>query len=181
MMAAMRLSLARPCALAVIAALALLPACDKGGGKADDKSAKSEPKDDTKTNAKADAGADGDAAADGADAEHSDHGVMPEGDGAPGDAPAVLTGDGKVEIAVDAGGYHPARIEAPADAKVTLAFTRKEEAGCGQQLVIASMDVEKELPLNETVEIEVTVPADGEVGFACGMNMYKGQVVATKS
>ena len=35
-----------------------------------------------------------------------------------------------------------------------------------------------DLPLNKPVEVAVTVPATGEVGFACGMDMFHGTVVA---
>ena len=93
-------------------------------------------------------------------------------------AQTVTVADGaRVEIDVDATGYHPAQIQAPAGAKLTLAFTRSTEAGCGQKLVIAAMEVERELPLGEAVDIEVQVPASGELGFACGMDMYRGKVV----
>jgi plastocyanin len=88
-----------------------------------------------------------------------------------------LSGDGRVEVSVDASGYHPAEVRAPAGSKVMLAFTRTTEQGCGQELVIESMEIKKQLPLDEAVEIEVVVPASGEVGFTCGMNMYQGKVV----
>ena len=39
------------------------------------------------------------------------------------------------------------------------------------------MELKKDLPLNETVEIEVEVPESGELKFACGMDMYRGKVV----
>nr|WP_255216800.1 cupredoxin domain-containing protein [Pseudenhygromyxa sp. WMMC2535] len=48
-------------------------------------------------------------------------------------------------------------------------------------MVIADMDVKKDLRVGETVEIEVEVPESGELGFACGMDMYKGKVVARES
>lgn len=90
---------------------------------------------------------------------------------------AELEGDGRVEVSVDASGYHPAEVRAPAGSKVTLAFTRTSEQGCGQELVIEAMEIKRALPLNESVEIEVVVPTSGELGFACGMNMYQGKVV----
>jgi plastocyanin domain-containing protein len=92
-------------------------------------------------------------------------------------AVAELDGDGRVEIEVDASGYHPAEIRAPAKANVTLAFKRTTDQGCGQKVVVASLSIEKDLPLDEVVEIPVVVPEAGELGFACGMNMYKGKVV----
>jgi len=38
-----------------------------------------------------------------------------------------------------------------------------------------------DLPKGTPVEVAVTVPATGEVGFACGMDMFHGAVVAEKS
>ena len=159
-------------ALGLASALVGLPACDKG--KKDDKdkqAAKGE--DDKKADAPQpdeEAKPDGEAEADAPEAGKADTGDE-------GDKVAELDGDGRVDVTVDASGYHPAEIRAPAKSKVTLAFTRTAEEGCGQKLVVASMDLEKELPLNEAVEVEVEVPETGELGFACGMNMYKGKVV----
>lgn len=148
-------------ALGFAATLAFMPACDKGEGEGkakDDKSAKGEH-----------------AKGEHAKGEHGEHTK-----GEPGSSAAEVAqveAGGRVEIEVDAAGYHPAQIEAPASSKVTLAFKRVTEAGCGQKLVLEAMEVEKDLPLNEVVEIEVVVPASGELGFACGMDMYKGKVV----
>jgi len=90
---------------------------------------------------------------------------------------AEVAAGGRIDITVDAKGYHPETIRAPAKSKITLAFKRTTEAGCGQQLVIAALGINKELPLNQVVEIEVEVPERGELGFACGMDMYRGKVV----
>jgi plastocyanin len=151
-------------AISLTLALAWMPGCDKGKDSADkpaaDKPAADEPvADESKTD------------------EHAQHG---EPAAAEAEAAEVEAG-GRVEVKVDASGYHPATINAPAGAKITLAFTRTTAAGCGQQLVLADLDIDRELPVDETVEIEVEVPASGELGFACGMNMYKGKVVATQA
>lgn len=90
---------------------------------------------------------------------------------------AKVAAGGRVEVKVDGEGYHPAQIQAPANAKITLAFRRADANNCGEELVIASLGVKKDLPVGETVEVVITTPASGEVGFACGMNMYEGKVV----
>jgi Cupredoxin-like domain len=84
---------------------------------------------------------------------------------------------GRVEVEVDGQGYHPAEIQAPANAEITLAFKRVDEQNCGEELVIESLAIKKDLPVGKVVEVAITTPATGEVGFACGMNMYKGKVV----
>ena len=159
-------------ALPLALALAFAPGCDKGGDKkaddkkADDKKADDKKADDAKETAKAE------------DA-HAGHEMGGEA-GAKSEVAEVEAG-GKIAVNVDAGGYHPAEIHAPPKSKVTLEFKRSTEAGCGQKLVIKSMELEKDLPLNEVVAIEVEVPETGEPGFACGMDMYKGKVVAKAS
>jgi plastocyanin domain-containing protein len=35
-----------------------------------------------------------------------------------------------------------------------------------------------DLPLNQPVAIDLTMPASGEVAFACGMDMMHGSIVA---
>jgi len=149
---------------ALLTTLAFAPACDKAADKpAADKADKAADKQADKADDKAD---------------HADHAAMGHhGEAKPGDETVAAEAGGRVEVSVDASGYHPATITAPPGAKVTLAFTRTTESGCGEQLVLASLDIKKSLPLNEVVEIEIAVPETGEVGFACGMNMYKGKVV----
>jgi plastocyanin domain-containing protein len=90
---------------------------------------------------------------------------------------AKVAAGGKVTVKVDGSGYHPAEIHAPANARITLAFTRPDAQNCGETLVMKSLGIEKDLPVGQTVEVTITTPASGEVGFACGMDMYKGKVV----
>ena len=92
-------------------------------------------------------------------------------------ATATVQAGGTVTVLVDGEGYHPAEVRAPAGARVTLAFRRTTDECCGQQLRIPSMNLQRDLPLNVTVPIEVTVPANGALAFTCGMNMYRGSVV----
>jgi hypothetical protein len=91
--------------------------------------------------------------------------------------PARVEAGGKVTILVDGKGYHPAEIQAPANAKITLAFERPDIKNCGDELVIEALKIRKELPVGQTTEIAITTPATGELKFACGMDMYRGKVV----
>ena len=147
-------------AIALTLALAWAPACDKADAdKSGDAKAKTEDKADAKPDAKPE--------------------DKPDADVKPADDAAVteVAADGRVDISVDASGYHPETISAPANSTITLAFKRTTDAGCGQELVIKALDIKKDLPLNEVVEIPVSVPESGELGFACGMDMYKGKVI----
>lgn len=91
--------------------------------------------------------------------------------------PARVEAGGKIEILVDGKGYHPAEIEAPPRASITLAFNRPDAKNCGDELVIEALKIRKELPAGQTTEIAITTPASGELGFACGMDMYRGKLV----
>lgn len=94
------------------------------------------------------------------------------------DASAAADGRPVVKVAVDGSGYHPSEAKAPAGKPVRLEFTRTSDEGCGQQLVFPSLNIKKDLPLNQPVAVDVTMPASGKVAFTCGMDMYRGSIVA---
>jgi plastocyanin domain-containing protein len=100
---------------------------------------------------------------------------------APAPAPAVATtgSDGLRHVAVEAGkdGYVPDKIAGKPGEKLVLTFTRTMDASCISQLK-APDGTMVDLPLNKPVDVAVTVPQTGEVGFACGMDMFHGTVVA---
>ncbi|MBA3396296.1 MAG: cupredoxin domain-containing protein [Deltaproteobacteria bacterium] len=85
----------------------------------------------------------------------------------------------RLEISVTAKGFEPDNLSVPSGKPVTLVFTRKTESTCAKEVVIP-MDgekIERKLPLNEAIAIEVTFPKAGEITYACGMDMVKGTVV----
>lgn len=88
--------------------------------------------------------------------------------------------DGRHEIAisVDAVGYHPAESHAKAGEPLRLIVTRTTDDGCGQELVVPSLNLKRELPLKKPVAIDLTMPAKGAVAFECGMGMMHGSVIA---
>jgi plastocyanin domain-containing protein len=64
--------------------------------------------------------------------------------------------------------------------EVTLAFKRTTDKTCATEVILHVNEkdtVEKKLPLNEVVPVTVTFSKTGELGYACGMNMYKGVIV----
>jgi plastocyanin domain-containing protein len=87
--------------------------------------------------------------------------------------------DGVRRVAVDAGkdGYQPERIGGKPGEKLVLVFTRTYDAACISQLRTPDGKL-VDLPKGTPVDVPVTVPAAGEVGFACGMDMFHGAVVA---
>jgi plastocyanin domain-containing protein len=93
-------------------------------------------------------------------------------------SPPPSDGRPELEVKVDAVGYHPDKLHAKAGKPVRLLVTRTTEEGCGQELVVPSLNKKVALPLNQAVAIDLTMPASGEVAFACGMDMMHGVIVA---
>jgi plastocyanin domain-containing protein len=92
---------------------------------------------------------------------------------------ATTASDGRVEVrvSVDAAGYHPEETRAPAGKPVRLIMTRTTDEGCGQELVVPSLKLKRDLPLNQPVAIDLTMPASGKLAFTCGMDMMRGALV----
>jgi plastocyanin domain-containing protein len=87
--------------------------------------------------------------------------------------------DGLRHVSVQASkeGYSPDKIAGKPGEKLVLVFTRTADSECISQLKAPDGKL-VDLPLNKPVEVAVTVPQTGEVGFACGMDMFHGVVVA---
>ena len=86
----------------------------------------------------------------------------------------------RIEVSVTKRGFNPDTINVPAKKPVTLVFTRKTEQTCTKSVVLTMADgkkIERELPLDKPVEIAVTFPKAGKLGYACGMDMAKGIIV----
>ena len=100
---------------------------------------------------------------------------------APAPAPAVAApavgGARKVPIEVNKEGYQPDTIPAKPGEKLDLVFTRTFEADCISQVKTPDGQL-VDLPMNKPVEVAVTVPQTGKLGFACGMDMFHGVIVA---
>jgi plastocyanin domain-containing protein len=118
----------------------------------------------------------------GCKAEGGGHGAKPKVS-APTPVTAGTVGtDGVRKIAIEANtkGYVPDRIGGRPGEKLALVFTRTADSTCIAQLKTPEGKL-VDLPMNQAVEVAVTVPATGEVGFACGMDMFHGTVVAEKA
>lgn len=60
-------------------------------------------------------------------------------------------------------------------------FRYVADATCATAVVFPGVGIEKALPLNTDVTVELPPSSHGELGFQCGMGMYRGKVVAKSS
>jgi hypothetical protein len=99
---------------------------------------------------------------------------------APGEAKsAEKTGIPKdaTKITVGQSGFEPSSLTVKKGQPVKLAFLRKDAAGCGTEVVFSKLNIKKQLPVGETVLVEITPQESGELSFACGMDMLKGKIL----
>jgi plastocyanin domain-containing protein len=91
----------------------------------------------------------------------------------------TVAADGVRTVPIQAGmeGYVPDKIPGKPGEKLKLVFTRTVEGECLRELKTPEGKI-VELPMNKPVEIAITVPATGELTFACGMDMFQGKIVA---
>ena len=89
---------------------------------------------------------------------------------------ATIDGMRRVDIAVDKDGYKPDRITGKPGENLDLVFRRTFDAECISKLKTPDGKL-VDLPMNTPVEVGVTVPAKGELHFACGMDMFHGTIV----
>jgi membrane fusion protein, heavy metal efflux system len=82
-----------------------------------------------------------------------------------------------VDVAVTASGFAPAKVEVASGTHVKLKVTRKVEATCGTDLMVAGRKATEALPLNQPVEVDLGVVTRGEITFSCGMGMLKGVLI----
>jgi plastocyanin domain-containing protein len=98
----------------------------------------------------------------------------------PAEIERAADGSRQIAIAVSRKGYQPASLTAEAGERLTLVFSRSEDVECGRLVKVPGVPGETELPVGQPVAIPVTMPADGELVFTCGMDMFRGVVTVAK-
>jgi RND family efflux transporter MFP subunit len=92
----------------------------------------------------------------------------------------VTQGDVKVQevrVTVTETRFDPQRLTLRAGVPARLTFTRTSDKTCATEIVFPSLNIRRQLPLNEPATIEFTPDKASEIAFACGMNMLRGTVV----
>lgn len=80
-------------------------------------------------------------------------------------------------IVVNEKGFEPSEITFREKVPATIRFIRVSENTCATEVLIESLKIRRELPLNNPVDIEFTPTVSGTVAFSCGMNMFRGALV----
>lgn len=62
----------------------------------------------------------------------------------------------------------------------SVTFVRTTDKTCATEVVFPDLGIEKKLPLNQVVSVDVPTDAPKTLTFQCGMAMYKGAVVVTE-
>ena len=82
-----------------------------------------------------------------------------------------------VAITANEDGFKPSEVTVKKGEKTTLVFTRTTDGTCAKNVVFPDIKIDKELPLNKPVSIDVPTDTARTLAFQCGMGMYKSKVV----
>ena len=83
----------------------------------------------------------------------------------------------EIQVTVTSEGFQPAEIKTKAGEPLRLVITRTTDRTCAKQVVIKDLGVNKPLPLNEAVAVEITPKENGQLRYACSMDMITGVIV----
>lgn len=90
---------------------------------------------------------------------------------------AGTSGPREIHVTATGDGFVPDRVSFAKGKPAVLVIKRTVEATCATEAIFVETGRKYELPLGE--EVRIDIPTDQAVTFhyACGMNMYKGEVV----
>jgi hypothetical protein len=82
----------------------------------------------------------------------------------------------EASVEITSAGFNPDQLVLKPGIPARITFTRKSEENCGTEVLMPDYGVNKPLPLNQPVVVELT-PRVGQFKFSCGMDMLKGKLV----
>jgi plastocyanin domain-containing protein len=91
--------------------------------------------------------------------------------------PPKPAGTGKIAITADDKGFSPSSVTVQKGAPASLVFTRTTDDTCATKVVFPELKIEKDLPKNTPVTIDLSTEKEQKLTFQCGMAMYKSSVV----
>lgn len=87
----------------------------------------------------------------------------------------VVDGKQVVEITVQ-GGYSPDHVTLKQGVPAVLKFHQADASSCLDEVVFPELGIQQALPYQTTQTVEIDTTKAGEYSWACGMNMFHGQV-----
>lgn len=75
------------------------------------------------------------------------------------------------------GGYSPEEVSLAQGIPAVLNFTRQDPSSCLDHVVFPDFGINKELPKDEKVTINIDTTKPGEYTWACGMDMFHGKLI----
>jgi len=82
-----------------------------------------------------------------------------------------------VELKVTEKGFEPTPITVKKGEPLRLRITRTTDETCAKELIVPDYNIDKELPLNKPVDVELTPTKSGKVKYGCSMGMMVAGVL----
>jgi plastocyanin domain-containing protein len=92
----------------------------------------------------------------------------------------LASATGEARVVADEHGFTPDSLavpKGPPGSKVTLTFLRTTDKTCATEVVFPEAKIDRPLPLNVPVSVEVASDTARTLSFQCGMGMFKGALV----
>jgi len=91
--------------------------------------------------------------------------------------PLAPAGVQQAKVMVDAKGFAPSEVKLEKGKPAWLYFVRTSDQTCAKEVVFPELKIEKDLPLNTPVRVEIPTTEARTLTFQCGMAMYKSAVL----
>jgi plastocyanin domain-containing protein len=83
----------------------------------------------------------------------------------------------QTQIKVDDKGFTPNEVKVEKGKPASLVFVRTTDSTCAKEVVFPDLKLEKDLPLNTPVRIDIPTTEARTLRFQCGMAMFKSAVL----
>lgn len=74
-------------------------------------------------------------------------------------------------------GFQPASIVVKVGRPVRLNFTRSKTSACGEEVIIPAFNQRVQLPVDQTIKVELKPSQPGEYEFTCDKNVCRGKLI----